>query len=158
MQLRKATTTDAMLYYNWANDEAVRKNSLRQNRIEWEHHRNWFAQKLQSEQSYLYILEEEGIPVGQIRYDIADGEAIIGFSIDRAWRGQGMGKAILQKSIPMFQQEIRDRVQGLKAVVKHNNIASLKVFESLGFSHSKDIEVAQQACTVFRLPIGQPHL
>ena len=45
---RKATLKDMRLYYNWANEPKVRKNSLNNKYISWNFHKKWFKKKIQS--------------------------------------------------------------------------------------------------------------
>ena len=75
LTLRKAKEDDCDLLYRWANDPKVRKNSFNKEKIDYEEHKKWFENKLNSDKSYMFILKDE-VPLGQIRIDIEDN---IGF-------------------------------------------------------------------------------
>ena len=132
-RLRKATPEYLLTYYNWANDEAVRKNSFSPEPIDLETHKNWFKQKLNNPDTLLYILEKNENPVGQIRFDVEEKIAHIDYSIDSKFRGLGLGKHILQLGIEQFLLDESRKIY-FQAVVKTGNFASHKIFQKIGFN------------------------
>jgi RimJ/RimL family protein N-acetyltransferase len=83
LKFRYAVLDDSDLYYAWANDLIVRKNSFNSTEINYEHHVNWFSNKLSSKDCLFYLfLNEENTPVGQVRIDKSNDEIVIGISID----------------------------------------------------------------------------
>jgi RimJ/RimL family protein N-acetyltransferase len=132
LELCLATIDDAQLLFDWANDKIVRFNSLVTGTILWEDHLKWFNNKLHS-QSKIYLLFRDNIPVGQIRFDFINEFWIIDYSIDEKHRGKGFGKKILELAIRKFN--VGDI---LKAIVKNENVSSLKIFQKLGFERSKE--------------------
>jgi len=132
IKLRKATYEDCYLLFDWANDEAVRANSFNSKKIDIEAHKQWLKNKLQDKNTELYIILNDGYNVGTIRIDNSDIEAMISYSIASEFRGKGIGKAVLKY--------IKDNMKERKLVglVKHDNIASIKSFESAGYK--KNIE------------------
>ena len=50
---RKANHGDVLLFYKWANNHLVRKNSLIKKYISFETHHKWFRKKLSQKQIYL---------------------------------------------------------------------------------------------------------
>lgn len=127
LELRPATIEEAKLLFNWVNDSTVRENSLISEGVKWEDHLNWFENKLNTK-SKIFIMYFDNIPVGQIRFDFIDGYWLIDYSIDKNFRKRGFGKKILELSISKFSKGAV-----LKALVKSENLGSLKVFQSLGF-------------------------
>jgi RimJ/RimL family protein N-acetyltransferase len=127
LELCLAKFDDAKLFFEWANDKAVRSNSLNVETILWEEHLKWFKNKLQS-QSKIYLLLKDMIPVGQIRFDLIDKFWIVDYSIDEKFRGKGLGKIIVELAIKKFNEG-----DIIKAIVKYDNVSSLKVFQKLGF-------------------------
>ena len=93
------------LYYEWANDTVVRSNAFQSDPISWETHENWFKFKLSDKNCYMYVAENKGVLVGQVRFDINSGEAEIGYSIDSRFRGIGLGSKLLQIAINAFTKE-----------------------------------------------------
>lgn len=124
--LREATSQDCFMFFEWANDEGVRRNSFNPQKIELENHIAWFNKKLSSDQSKLYVLLKHETPVGQARLDKEGDYWNLDYSIDSKYRGNGLGNIIVKALIETY-------VRPLKAVVKKSNIASIKVFQNNGF-------------------------
>jgi UDP-2,4-diacetamido-2,4,6-trideoxy-beta-L-altropyranose hydrolase len=131
-RLRKATHEDLLTYYHWANDETVRKNSFSPEPIDLETHKHWFQQKLNNPDTLLYILEKSGNPVGQIRFDMEEKIAHISYLIDSNYRGQGLGKLIVQVGIKQFFKDNSRKVD-FQAAIKPENLVSHKIFQNIGF-------------------------
>ncbi|MCC5946010.1 MAG: UDP-2,4-diacetamido-2,4,6-trideoxy-beta-L-altropyranose hydrolase [Bernardetiaceae bacterium] len=132
MHIRKANIEDMKLYFDWANDIEVRQNSIHTEPIVWENHQRWFLNKLQSEHTRLYVFEIQSNPIGQLRIDFQENIGLINYALDTRYRGLGLGKLMVQKTMKELKME--GRTIKLKAQVKQTNIASLKVFEQLGFA------------------------
>ena len=130
---RLADIEDMELYFQWANDPNVRKNAFNSEYISWEDHQEWFSKKVTNDNACLYLITDNHIPIGQVRFDICDQEAEIGYSIDKKYRGQGYGKKILSAAIDSFAKTYGE-VDILLAKVKGENIASKKIFIGLGFA------------------------
>jgi UDP-2,4-diacetamido-2,4,6-trideoxy-beta-L-altropyranose hydrolase len=126
VNLRNLVEKDCQLMFNWANDPDVRNNAFQSENIIWKNHLDWFMDKMNNPNSQIYILERNGVSIGQIRFDKEKDYWKIDYSIDRNYRGLGMGTNIVKLGIKKIQGE-------LKAWVKSNNMASRKVFENLGF-------------------------
>lgn len=126
--LRKATYEDMETLFNWANDIEVRKNSFNQNLINLENHIKWFNNKLKDDDSYIFIIyDDEGNDIGQFRVDVENKIGLIDYSVDKKYRGLGIGKNILI----LIKEKFKDIV--LIGRVKYNNISSIKSFENAGF-------------------------
>lgn len=130
--LRHVTVDDVKQIYEWANDESVRTNSFNSENIPYEEHVDWFYSKLESIQCHMYIMEYDSKPVGQVRLEVVDGEGVIGFSIDKNYRGNGFGELILKL---LERKVIEDQIdlRFLVGYVKHSNKASNKIFSKLGY-------------------------
>lgn len=131
--LRKATTEDMDLLFVWANDKTLRANSFSSEQIPYEDHVNWFMRTMKSETIDIYILIDDGIPVGQIRLDISGEDAEISYGISAPYRGKGYGKLILQKFYDLVKSEYPD-IKRLIARVKPDNNASKKILEREGYT------------------------
>ena len=129
---RRAVESDVQLYFEWANDPDVRKNSFHQEVIRYHDHCRWFAQKLDSKNSYLFVVESSGVPVAQIRIEIDDGTGNINYSVGKDYRGFGYGKAILAGIAEVIHREgaVCERLQGS---IKEDNAPSVAVFKGAGF-------------------------
>lgn len=142
LHIRKAEMSDIMLYFEWANDPDVRRNSFNQEPILLTAHEHWFSKKLTSHDTYLYVLEYNGQPAGQIRFEVVtasevdetDGitQAEIGFSLGSNFRGKGLGTLILQMGSQNLISELPKPLT-IRGAVKADNHASNAAFQKAGF-------------------------
>lgn len=141
LYLRNALPEDVRLLFKWANDEATRANAFTSRRISYEEHLAWFDNVMNNPNEVQYILmlsgidEEKEEPIGQIRLSISSGNcknAEIEYSISKAKRGKGYGKAI----ISLIKDKVMEEypfVEKLIAKVKPSNVASFYCFTKNGF-------------------------
>ena len=129
--LREVRSMDRDLLYKWVNDPIVRQSAFNTDEINYEEHCNWFTRCLQREDVKIYILIENGMPVGQVRLNIEKGEALIDYSIASEYRGRGLGYVIIE----LISEKVRcmKNVNSLVAHVKAANVASKRVFLKNGF-------------------------
>lgn len=134
--LREARSTDRDLLYKWVNDPVVRQSAFNSDEINYENHCDWFDQCLGREDVNIYILIKNGIPVGQVRLNVEDGEALVDYSIASTYRGKKLGYQIIEKICEEVAY-MKD-VTVLVAYVKSTNIPSLKVFLQNNFLEDKN--------------------
>lgn len=132
LTLRRATMADAKLLWGWANDPEVRRASFTSEPIAWERHEAWLEAKLAAPDTRIWLLEHEGEPVGQVRYDREGDAADIGYSVAAPSRRQGFGTVILERSAPRACRELG--VARLVGVVREGNEASCRAFVRAGFT------------------------
>ena len=119
---------DALILFDWANGPTVRANSFNNEKISIIDHFKWFNNKINSENSRIYILTDlYKSNIGQIRVDKIDDYFEIGFSISNAYRGRGLGNKIVE----LLLNELGN--VNYLAKVKNGNVASKKVFINNGF-------------------------
>ena len=147
--VRPALPEDAWLLWEWANEAAVRHNAFNPEPIQWEVHLNWLTQKLGQETARLWIIEQNGQPVAQIRYDDrGDGRAEIGYSVAQGARGQGLGSKVLQETAALACRALG--VAAVYGVVFQSNIASIRAFEKAGFRKLPEpVLIQNQMCEQF---------
>jgi UDP-2,4-diacetamido-2,4,6-trideoxy-beta-L-altropyranose hydrolase len=126
-RLRTVKAEDCRLLYIWVNDNEVRQNSISKGKISWDNHKKWFRATIISKNSKIFILELDGRPVGQVRYELQDSEWIIDYSVESQMRGKGLGKICIKLSMEYFKG------QKLKAIVNVANAPSKNIFISLDF-------------------------
>ncbi len=132
LQIREAQIDDMEQYFKWANDESVRANAFNSEEIPWNDHVSWFNNKLSNDQSRMYIFEIDDRGVGQVRFDKKKEEVWdIDYMLDENFRGFGLGAEIINRSLKKLISEEK-KVQ-IQALVKADNIPSVKVFEVLDF-------------------------
>ena len=132
LAIRKATPEDAHTLFQWINEPEARANSTNPEPIAWETHVGWFSRKLLQADSYLYIFEYEAQPIGQVRLDIASGQGVISYLLDKQYRGKGFGTLILKKAILQIKKE-KTPPALITGTVKESNVASRRCFEKLQF-------------------------
>jgi RimJ/RimL family protein N-acetyltransferase len=133
--LRKATLDDMSLYFEWANDLLVRQNAFNVEPIPYTAHEQWFARKLSSETTEMYVMEDNGVPVGQIRFDMEHSKATIDYSVAPHARGRGLGVVLLQEGIRALTMT-HSEIESIHGAVKMANVASRRAFERAGFTLS----------------------
>ena len=132
LKFRFAEKGDVDIYFNWANDPVVRANSYIPYEINYEDHIKWFLSKIASDNSQMYLfLNEQDIPVGQVRIDRNTDETIIGISIPQEFRGQSLASQMLIIAC----QDYLNKYPGeqITAYIKLNNESSLRSFRKAGF-------------------------
>lgn len=133
LYLKEAALRDAPLLFEWANDDAVRKNAFNTEKILYENHVKWFAKMLSDDSVHHYILYEGDQPVGQIRLNVEDNAAVIDYSICAKKRGNGYGIELIRLVARQLEIDKITYVTKLIGQVKYENLASSRVFERCGF-------------------------
>ncbi len=130
LSLRPARSNDIVLYYNWVNDSEVRKSAINTSPISWLSHKEWFIKKLNDSNSWLFVLEAKGLPVGQIRFDRDGDHLMIDYSLDICVRSRGWGTQLVSLGADLMQQ-----IENVKifAEVREENNRSSAVFLRAGF-------------------------
>ena len=133
--LRKATESDKKFVFNLSNESLVRSNSFDSSKIDWEQHKLWFSKQLIDRNVLLYIVEYNGISIGQVRFNLKVEFAVIGISIIKNYRGKGLSTKILSNALDEYFKE-NDRP--IYAYIKKTNLPSVKTFRNVGFTYFKD--------------------
>ncbi|HOF06727.1 MAG TPA: GNAT family N-acetyltransferase, partial [Bacteroidales bacterium] len=80
---------------------------------------------------FLSILNS--IPVGQLRFDMRESDALISYSVDYKYRGMGLGTIFLSIAIEKILKE-RNGIKSITGFVQQQNKASVKSFQKLCFA------------------------
>jgi|GEM_PF-1573148 len=134
--LRKTGPRDALLYYGWVNDPAVRSMSVSRERIPLDNHLTWFHLKLEDPDAVLLVFEQSGCPIGQIRFEVEDAIARIDYSISSSFRGRGLGRELLRSGIEALSSIWPSPLE-LLGIVHSGNGASAKLFRQMGFREAE---------------------
>ena len=161
--LRKATMEDAKLLYQWKNDKVTIENSITKRGVTMEEHLKWLENVIDNPKRRLFILDVDGVSVGQLRLDFekvflneksgadkitdADTEdrkqnyeltAEISYGLGAEHRGKGLGKVLLEQADTLA---VMFKIAELKAEVLPHNKASQKLFKSLGYTEEQKDEL-----------------
>jgi RimJ/RimL family protein N-acetyltransferase len=135
--LRPAALSDCQCLWEWANDPVVRAASFDSRPIPLPDHQRWLQRKLADRSCRLFIVLDDGRPIGQVRLEQSSGtEAEIHVSLDAAARGAGRGTAAVKAACDIAAGAGVTRVV---AHVKPDNPASLRAFEKAGFIRTGDV-------------------
>jgi UDP-2,4-diacetamido-2,4,6-trideoxy-beta-L-altropyranose hydrolase len=138
LDLRPAKQEDCHMYWKWANDPTVRKQSFSPEPIPYEKHCKWFHAKLFNPNVFLFVgFIGKGMEIGQVRFECENSIAFIDISIDKKFRGFGLGRIILEKSIILMKS--KNKNIKFSAKILKNNFISQKIFISNGFTVDKKI-------------------
>ena len=132
IRLRQVREADGRLLWEWANDPGVRAVSFSPEPIPWPQHLSWLQGKLRDPNCIFCIaVNEEEVPIGQVRCDVDGHEAVISAGLDARCRGKGYGSAVIERAAKKLYQVSEARL--IHAYVKADNEASLKAFSKAGF-------------------------
>jgi UDP-2,4-diacetamido-2,4,6-trideoxy-beta-L-altropyranose hydrolase len=148
--IRAASSGDARLLWEWANDPAVRAVSFSSDPISWHDHLCWIARKLNDPACRLLIgVNENSEPIGQVRFEVDDRSAKLSVSLDARLRGRGYSTILLRKATrELF---LTTEVKSIEAFVKPANDASLRAFRKAGFTEAGERSFRGHAAVRFVL-------
>ncbi|MDH3813900.1 MAG: GNAT family N-acetyltransferase [Acidobacteriota bacterium] len=141
-RLREAGPGDRHRLWVLANDPVVRSFSFSQEQIEWETHVKWFARVIEKQDSQVFVAEDaEGNFVGQVRFDLDRGDAVVTIQIVPSSRGRGFGVTLIRAGTLRYLEEI-PAVNVVHAFIKKTNQVSIAAFSKAGYQHSRDLVIA----------------
>lgn len=133
MQLRGVTAADSASLYAWRNHDINRRHALDARPIAQATHEAWFASRLQDPDCVLLIAEDEGGPVGVLRYDIDGDSTTVSIYLVPGRHGQGRGGVLLLAGERWLRAN-RPEVAEIEAEILGSNRASLNVFAESGYA------------------------
>ncbi len=131
---RPASPDDAKILWHWANDPTTRSTSFQPEPFDFEHHLAWYREKLASPDCRIWIAYDERDALGQVRYDRIGDEAEVSVSVARDVRGRGIGRELLRDTAALACRALH--VSTLVALVRDDNMASLRAFAGAGYAVS----------------------
>jgi len=140
LMIRPAIADDSNDILAWRNDEYSRSMSIDTAIVRDIDHHKWFLSSLNNPLRLLLIGVIENSKVGICRFDFdtEKNQSIISINLNPSKRGQGLGIELLKSSIAEYRKKNNF---DLAAVIKKDNIASIKCFLKCDFklSHNDDI-------------------
>ena len=133
--LVSAKSFHSEMIWEWRNDSITRKMSVNSEKVSWEEHTSWYEKILLDEFRKLYVREEEGNPIGVVRFDKCDDDEYVyevSINISPTRRKKGFGKQLLTHGIRKLLKEV-ENCKFIRAEVKKDNLSSNKLFKSFGF-------------------------
>lgn len=136
--LRRASEADMRPVYDWRNDEGTRRHSHSSAVIPYEDHQRWFSRVLADPQRALLIAEDQGRPVGVLRYDISRDRALVSIYLAPGCGGAGYGPAILGAGSRWMAAEY-PQVDSVVGEVLDANVASHRAFREAGYAFRNQV-------------------
>jgi RimJ/RimL family protein N-acetyltransferase len=134
--LRPAAIEDCEIIFRWRNDPFIVARGSTRKTVSWEEHSVWFRDSLaMPERRALWVVEEDGEPIGLVRFDRdAPTAATIGVYLVQERTGRGSGVSAIRRGC----EEIRKRwpVNEITACVRADNSAAMKAFVKAGFERA----------------------
>ena len=129
--LRRATSDDSDVLLAWRNDPEAIRLSVSGRGVTPAEHGVWLAGRLADPGTRLWIAEQAGTAIGQVRVDVEDGIGTVSVAVAPLQRGRGLGSAILEAMVVAMEPEAG--VRRLRALAHAENTASIRAFERAGF-------------------------
>lgn len=154
LRFRPVSTEDLNLVYEWRNYPEIVALSASGSKVTWEEHVAWFSNLLANPDKLLLIIEDDGRPIGQVRFDKVECDALImGIYLVPSMVGQGRGKSLI-KSACAYAKTKWPNLCFIKAEIRKENIRSQRAFAKAGFKcnsielqrETKDIELMIYEC------------
>ena len=125
--LRDVEVKDEELIFEWANDTLTRSMSFSSTQISWGDHQSWFQKRLMDPASLFYIAENQGRPVGQVRFEQEGDEVLVSLTVAPEERGKGYASRIISSGV------VRAGLSEVVAYIKPENARSVRAFERAGY-------------------------
>ena len=152
LTLRKATLADSNLILAWRNDPETIAMSTTQRGVTEAEHDRWYIKTLTDITVHLYVavicldglsdaqiaqykigledIEANEIEIGMGRINEECGVAVLSYSIDKAYRGQGYGGELVAD---LCAKACELGCTSIQAVCRHANTASVRALLGQGF-------------------------
>ena len=132
MHIRLATIADAQDIMNWRNDVISRRMFFNSDEVSFSEHYGWFNSSLESNTSELFIGTQNDEKIGVCRFDILEENQLaeVSINLNPTKRGKHLSKCFLKLSMEKF---FKNHNFSVKARIKKENLASISLFEGLGF-------------------------
>lgn len=132
--LRKAGPQDCGLLLTWVNEpDSLAAKLLTQVSVEQRAHEAWFAQRLLDSETFIWIIESDQKPIGQLRLTGKAGAYEVDIYVVRDQRHSGFALQALGRGIGELRA-MRPEARVVRARVKPDNVSSQRLFERAGFA------------------------
>jgi len=132
MIIKDAEIIDSIDLFEWRNDQLSCCMSKNNKKLTIEEHEIWYQDSLKNPSRKLYIGIDSNEKIGICRfdYDELDNYSEISINLNPKMRGKNLSYEFLNNAIKKYATNNHYK---LKATIKKENKASLKIFEKSGF-------------------------
>ena len=126
----KYQVDECKFIYLLRNKNYVRQQSLEAHKIKLKYHVNWFKKFIQNKNNIIYLIIFKKQRVGYIRIEREKGKFLTSWALVKKFHGKGIVAKNLRKATV-------NKKFKYKAIIKKENIASIKVANKSGFKMSR---------------------
>lgn len=135
LSFRALEANDRELLFEWRNIPEIISLSANQRPVSWAEHRVWFDKVISDPRCYIVIVSEEMRPIGQFRIEKTDfNRAEIGIYLIPASVGKRRGSHLIGQAA-LLAKDKWPTLQYLQAIIRQDNIRSIKAFEAAAFEY-----------------------
>lgn len=131
MTLKKARPEDSARVLEWRNEPTTWPWMGRPEMIPFAEHDPWFQKAIFSENCLFFIVEVNGCPVGQLRYEREDKSAKVSLNISRKTQSRGVGTRAFELGSAMVRK--LDFARAITAHVQVDNLPCIRACEKAGY-------------------------
>lgn len=131
LNLRPAKESDTDIVLSWRNELETISNMKTKRALSLEEHTPWFMKAISDTDCLFLIIEIDGNPIGQIRYNLEDKMAKVSINITSALHGKGIASKAFSKGSKYVKET--SFAEAIFARVLTSNIGSIKGMERAGF-------------------------
>ena len=136
LELRALQEDDGADLLAWRNDPVTRAMFRNSEIVSEAEHRAWLARSLQDAEKAFFIGLLDGTKVGVVRFDPLGGARWeVSITVNPDCRSHGHGARLLDAATAAFER--RHRPAAIVAEIRHENVASRRIFERCGFSERR---------------------
>jgi len=141
LKLRPVTIADADLLLLWANDPETRSASFSSGVIDAAEHRIWLFRRLADASNRLFIAEDEdGMPVGHIRFELRESCASVSINVAPQARGRRLASLLIAAGTSAILR--KDHPTRFEACIKCSNERSLRAFLVAGYRLAGSVKIS----------------
>ena len=131
--VRKACLDDAEVLFSWLNTDNSLDGKLETTGpVLWSDHLDWFRNRMQRTDCFIYIIELDAVPRGQIRFESKSGDLEIDIFLAAGSRRSGAAKVALEQALGFLGMDTN--AQTVIARVLKTNEISASFFIKCGFT------------------------
>ena len=145
IRLRTASWNDCETILEMANSPDVRAVSFSSEIIDMATHEKWFKAKLETPNAFFIIAEDANTTeiAAQIRFETTNGDWTISISLNREFRGKGLGVRLIETASAIFFDR-HPETPRILAYIKPENKASIRAFEKAGYKYAGAASVKRE--------------
>jgi RimJ/RimL family protein N-acetyltransferase len=138
VRLRPTTKADEEMVFGWRNDPFLVARATSQRTVTRAEHGRWFEATLEGRLRKMFIVEVDGEPAGQVRFDRGqETDCVISAYLLESFTGRGLGVEAIRSGCAEIARQWK--IERVVACVRHDNPAGHSAFLKAGFRDSPEV-------------------